>query len=292
MTDLSTHPDWLALVRAVCATPDDDLPRLVAADFLDENGHGEYGEFIRVQCHLARGGQCESCGGHGLIGEDGRGGVGGVCCADCRGFGSVLEPLRRREWELGRAYCVHWFAPPPGFVVRWGPGADTSDEVRNGTPLYHVRRGFVSEVRAPLGVLLGGPCGRCNGEGRWRYYDPASDEMRRGAECSLCSGTGTTLGVLPRLVGRQPVEAVGVVGKEPEAVGRRFVWWETGTTPPVLDQPYYLPPAVRRLLPGTPPGTPLYGHRSHTRDAALAALSAAVLKRAGEVARELQEVPA
>ncbi len=42
-----------ALYRAVCAAPHDDLPRLVYADWLEENGRTERAEFIRVQCRLA-----------------------------------------------------------------------------------------------------------------------------------------------------------------------------------------------------------------------------------------------
>ena len=45
--------EWEALMRAVCANPDDDLPRLVLADWLDENGEPERAEFIRVQCRLS-----------------------------------------------------------------------------------------------------------------------------------------------------------------------------------------------------------------------------------------------
>ena len=39
----------------MCATPDDDLPRLVFADWCDENGEPERAEFIRVQIEIARG---------------------------------------------------------------------------------------------------------------------------------------------------------------------------------------------------------------------------------------------
>ena len=43
-----------ALLAAVIATPDDDLVRLVYADFVAENGDQDRGELIRVQCALAR----------------------------------------------------------------------------------------------------------------------------------------------------------------------------------------------------------------------------------------------
>ena len=43
-----------ALLRAVLAAPDDDAPRLVYADWLDEHGDPARAEFIRVQIELAR----------------------------------------------------------------------------------------------------------------------------------------------------------------------------------------------------------------------------------------------
>ncbi len=43
-----------AFMAAILAAPDDDLPRLVFADWLDEHGEPERAEFIRVQCELAR----------------------------------------------------------------------------------------------------------------------------------------------------------------------------------------------------------------------------------------------
>ena len=45
--------DDAALWRAVVATPHDDAPRLIYADWLDEHGQPERAEFVRVQCRLA-----------------------------------------------------------------------------------------------------------------------------------------------------------------------------------------------------------------------------------------------
>jgi uncharacterized protein (TIGR02996 family) len=39
-----------AFLRAIFDAPDDDTPRLVYADFLQENGQSEHAEFIRWQC--------------------------------------------------------------------------------------------------------------------------------------------------------------------------------------------------------------------------------------------------
>ena len=47
-------PEWLALCLAVIRQPEDDLPRLMAADWLEEHGQPERAEFIRVQIELTK----------------------------------------------------------------------------------------------------------------------------------------------------------------------------------------------------------------------------------------------
>lgn len=46
--------DMTPLLRAIAHSPDDDTPRLALADWLDEHGHHERAEFIRLQIDLAR----------------------------------------------------------------------------------------------------------------------------------------------------------------------------------------------------------------------------------------------
>src|SRR5688572_19054059 len=41
-------------LRAILENPDDDTPRLIYADWLDDNGDPTRAEFIRLQCDLAR----------------------------------------------------------------------------------------------------------------------------------------------------------------------------------------------------------------------------------------------
>jgi uncharacterized protein (TIGR02996 family) len=45
--------DGEALYRAILESPDDDAPRLVWADWLEENGDPERAQFVRLQCELA-----------------------------------------------------------------------------------------------------------------------------------------------------------------------------------------------------------------------------------------------
>ncbi len=42
--------DCAAFLAAIAARPDDDLPRLVFADWLDEHGHPDRAAFVRLQC--------------------------------------------------------------------------------------------------------------------------------------------------------------------------------------------------------------------------------------------------
>ena len=43
-----------AFLKAILADPDDDAPRLIYADWLDEHGDGDRAEFIRAQCGPGR----------------------------------------------------------------------------------------------------------------------------------------------------------------------------------------------------------------------------------------------
>lgn len=48
------HPEADALLDAIFDNPDDDTPRLVYADWLQEHGHEDYAQFIRLAVQLAR----------------------------------------------------------------------------------------------------------------------------------------------------------------------------------------------------------------------------------------------
>jgi uncharacterized protein (TIGR02996 family) len=50
--------EWASLVRGIRERPDDDLQRLVAADWLEERGEGERAELIRLQCESAAMSRC------------------------------------------------------------------------------------------------------------------------------------------------------------------------------------------------------------------------------------------
>lgn len=52
MTDTQLTDDHRSFLRRIKETPEDDTPRLVFADWLDEWGDPAWAEFIRVQCAL------------------------------------------------------------------------------------------------------------------------------------------------------------------------------------------------------------------------------------------------
>jgi uncharacterized protein (TIGR02996 family) len=102
--------DLDSFLRAIIASPDDDTPRLVCADWLDEHGEPERAELIRVQCGLAR-----------LRYDDGR--VSELQAREYRLLSGHL-PAWREEYPYGRfhrgfleelAYCR------PEFFVGAGP---------------------------------------------------------------------------------------------------------------------------------------------------------------------------
>src|SRR4051812_2326829 len=77
-----------ALWRAVVATPHDDAPRLIYADWLEEHGQPERAEFVRVQCRLA------------ALDDD----------------APERSALERRERQLWLKHRSAWRAPPPGRI--------------------------------------------------------------------------------------------------------------------------------------------------------------------------------
>ncbi len=103
--------DFAPLLRAIVESPDDDTIRLIAADFLDENGEPERAAFIRCQVQLAA---------HQATHPPLR------ALQHCQACAS----LRRREQELlPLAYSHVW---------GWLSLVDRSPEV--------YRRGFVAQV--------------------------------------------------------------------------------------------------------------------------------------------------
>lgn len=119
-----THEE--AFLQSIVENPDDDTPRLIFADWLEENGQGERAEFVRVQCELAK--PCR-------LGYSDRFHVDDAC-ASC-------DPLWNRERVLS-ASCREWANLPalgsPWFIDYHGP------KIRGQPPRALFVRGFVEQI--------------------------------------------------------------------------------------------------------------------------------------------------
>jgi uncharacterized protein (TIGR02996 family) len=105
-----THDD--AFLQAIIESPDDDTPRLIYADWLEEHGQPERADFIRVQCELAH-----------VPDEDSR-----------------RDPLEARQSLLLEDQGVKWAGPLRGLANRCAFQRGFVDTVVLDAPTF-LRRG-------------------------------------------------------------------------------------------------------------------------------------------------------
>src|SRR5262245_18950992 len=118
-THLMLPPGHQPFLRTICENPDDDAPRLVYADWLDENGDPARAEFIRLHVQLARE-------------------------PDAPGLEQMCEELFRQYWS-------RWVIELPDTAALWAELADARMSV--GTLLFdgdqQVRIGDTWEENVP-----------------------------------------------------------------------------------------------------------------------------------------------
>jgi uncharacterized protein (TIGR02996 family) len=136
--------DHDALLAAILANPDEDTPRLMFADWLDENGDADRAEFVRVQCELARIRAAEA----------------DLPVAPDKGYFRNDEwpvawqpqdyekrrALLKRESELVTAHGAEWRKGLP----KYADNVTTQQDVK-------FRRGFVGHATVPLGRFTKSP---------------------------------------------------------------------------------------------------------------------------------------
>lgn len=131
------HTAWPALLAAVIAEPDDDTIRLVAADFLEEQGDGDRAAFIRIQVELAR---LHAMGEGKSLEAD-------LLRAKERAF---LGPLSL-DWKFWAAEACPELVKMPSK----GGGRDPLKGMTfEGAERLTWRRGFVEAVTCPAGTWL------------------------------------------------------------------------------------------------------------------------------------------
>jgi uncharacterized protein (TIGR02996 family) len=117
-----------AFLLAILASPDDDAPRLIYADWLDENGDPDRAEFIRLQMRLHRSGSLDPD------------------YADLKARAEDLGQTHHVEWvnQLPQLAGVHWEIFDRGFISAAKfdtPDAffDSVDKVFSSAPVHEVR---------------------------------------------------------------------------------------------------------------------------------------------------------
>lgn len=281
-----------AILAAVLAAPDDDLPRLVLADHYEgELGQPERAAWIRIQCELER-----------TMPDRRPWYVPGNWPDKVRP--TSRQNLERHIWAkaVESEQVFDWFrvfdhnsASEAGVGFIWGddPTADKPDGYVSARAT--IRRGFVSEIRCTLAEWCGCECGRCAIRRRMAYQievlegdamgyparNLADDLMELFEPCTSCHGTGRTAGIGPQIVRRHPVERVVLVGQASYPMNRdeRVAWFHPAVPDGREERCHDLPEDMFYMLK-------MYENRGSgagrvkwytTREAADVALSAAAI---------------
>lgn len=268
MTD---HPGFLA---DIIANPNDDVARLVYADWLDDRGESERAAFIRAQVEWARTPGYREAGPDGIPDRNPR----------WKALYAQWHQLLRQHWgdwlPSIRASWTTTDIPKCGLVLT---GVSFRDPLARGrSPRFDVafRRGFVAEAACRLEDWIGAECLSCNSTPR---LDAGSPGVRR---CQHCHGTGRASAFGPLLAQRHcPLEWVTATDGEPNQTYQEsdhkevWAWWRDGYGPPASRLPECLwrvmvPPDGKYLLPWDR----ITVHTLDTQAAARTALSTACLR--------------
>lgn len=223
----SLTTDHEALLAAVRENLQDDAPRLILADYLDERDNNcAYAEFIRVQCELA---EIRSTNADGVTYEK-------------------IQSLRRRERELWLGITDSpnvvapnwqtWFGKEHDLLFKGQAGQFGIGEFKNANGGWKFSRGFVSHITCRMEDWVGGVCQRCNGYGHHHRDDSlpvhAVAVHRPSLICADCKGTGRIPGHGSAIVRAEcaAVERVTFSDKRPfgpEFTGALHHGWQRGS---------------------------------------------------------------
>ena len=209
----TAHEDAIAGFMAdILKRPDDDTPRLVLADWLDEHGDPDRAEFIQVRHKLEEFRVFSDVGG-----------------------GKGLADLLQRDLELWNRHYKDWLPDLPGLhkvLAGWTQQTvrDDGETTFVGPDLVvraETRCGFVSHVTCTAAVFLGGEI--CEAvRGNAGMYDRQRWHRSYRCDCGKCDGEGHTIGIAADLFRAQPVERVTLTDREPERIGNSWVWFRQG----------------------------------------------------------------
>ena len=111
----------------ITANPDDDTPRLVCADYLEENGQEERAEFIRTQIELAR--------------------ISAAVKSEKDSIDTYNSSNHRLIQRQNELFSHEWFIKGKTFsIIQGGMVFGTNCQVRGVDGELHIRRGFVEKI--------------------------------------------------------------------------------------------------------------------------------------------------
>jgi uncharacterized protein (TIGR02996 family) len=175
------------ILSAVLADPFDDLPRLILADWLDENGEPSRAEFIRAQIALPN--------------------------DRCRDVSERLNTLIEVEQVpakmLGVGRDWSWSGDCESAVIK--PNDSKGIE-------YVFRHGFPDEIRCKMDQWVGGICQTCGGNGSvdsGRIGSFREIPIRIPETCKTCKGQCCTPGIAKAVCEQWPVTKVVLVDRKP-----------------------------------------------------------------------------
>jgi uncharacterized protein (TIGR02996 family) len=166
---MTTTDTEAALLAAIAAHPEEDTPRLMLADELQERGEQDRAEFIRVQCL-----PCTRCDGRGGVPVEGMRAK--LMCPHCKGRESALI-AKHPEW---RPACLRCKGEGEICTSHRADCYTCTGTGRIGTPT----RGFLESVTVPtLATVLV----QCRGI---RHIWPAGSGWQDDKDCRTCHGSG------------------------------------------------------------------------------------------------------
>lgn len=193
-TDELTMTDGERLLRRILECPEDDAPRLIYSDWLEEQGRDASARFVRSQ-----------------IWKD-----------TARTVPlSYIDPVIERIMGVQPHQMSNSGCKVEAIVAATG----------QSTTLAIYRRGFVKEVRLTCAAFVGGRCEACGGRGvLYQTMPPDSCGCPECGGTEDTSGTGRIEGVASELFQRHPITGVRLVDKKPHSDDRNPTcgWWPEG----------------------------------------------------------------
>lgn len=290
-----------SLYKAILRHPEEDTPRLMYADWLDENDQPERAEFIRLQVALAwpdsQLPQCSVCEGRGKDPHQKKGGATLRDCPACNGDGTARNAMRLRVaelwtqsvWKQLSSNGVHFVHAEPAAPIM-PPQRLTAVASRGFVGgLYFPRMSSVCE-RARVA------CRACEGKG-YVFTKNHSIFSRQGhnicADCRTCRGMKTlaegdwqfTKTALD-LAREHPIQRVWVGDAVPEKdwcedLKQPLYFWHTPASGVSFVVGYELPPIIFSELPIEGDSVKQFATEAEALDALAVAIAKALRTAAG-----------